>query len=132
MDITKILEMIDSEAQVAAGEVLVLTQGEFDSFGVLAVVRVLRDCNLRLLADAFLAKDGNWIQSRTQFFQANDFLDYLTSEGAVENIQTRSVHVMDDTECVLATPVFDREPANDPESLPYEWAEGMLTYKAKR
>jgi hypothetical protein len=132
MDATKILEMIDSQARATEGEVLELTGGEYDSYGLLAVVRVLRDCNLRILADAFMAQNGSWLSSSSQFFRVEDFLDYLAAEGAVERIQTRSVHVMDDSECVLATPVFDREPANDPEALPYEWAEGMSSFKAKR
>jgi len=131
MDMTKILEMIDSQTKATEGEVLILTRGEYDSFSVMAVVRVCRDINLRLEADEFLAKSGARLQSPAVQFDAHQFLAHLEAVDAVEIIQTRSVHVMDDFECTIATPVTGRNPANDPDALPYEWAESEFDLKAR-
>jgi uncharacterized membrane protein len=124
MDMNRILEMIDAEAKATAGEVLVLTGGEFDSYGVVAVVRVLRDMNVRLLADAFLAQQN--IEERLSWFDRNGFVEFMVTEGAIERIQTRHVHVANDFECAINSPMKDRAPANDPDALPYEWAEAAF------
>lgn len=126
MDITKILNMIDSQTKATAGEVLILTHGEYDSHRVLAVVRVRRDINLRLLADDFLSQAGGRMTSPAYPFDADGFVTFLESDGAVEVIKTRSVDVADDHECVISTPVMDRKPENDPSALPYEWAEAAF------
>ncbi|GBO88735.1 hypothetical protein [Marinobacter salsuginis] len=123
MEMNRILEMIDSAANATAGEVLVLTAGEYDSYRIVAVVRVCRDVNLRPLADAFLSSVNGRMDQPFDSFGEVEFVDFLEAEGAVERIQSRNVHVADDSECVLNTPRFDPAPESDPDALPYEWAE---------
>lgn len=120
-----VLNMIENNLQATAGEVLMLTSGEFDSHGVEAVVLVRKDINLRLLADAWLECERFGLRSQGPVFDCQGFIKYLVSEGAVERIQVRSIQLADDQDCIIASQRKDWDPVLEPEPLPYEWAESV-------
>jgi len=120
-----VLEIIEQNLQTTAGELLLLTEGEFDSYRVAALVRVCRDTNLREQADAFLARERIGMSSPSRMFSTGDFVDYLVSEGAVERVPFRETQVADDMDCLIATPKKDRPPEEELAPLPYEWAEAV-------
>lgn len=127
-----IADMIENGVRAAAGETLLLTDGEYDSYSVAALVRVCRDTNLREQADAFLARERIGMSSPSRMFSTGDFVDYLVSEGAVERVPFRETQVADDMDCLIATPKKDRPPEEELAPLPYEWAEAVYDTPGRR
>lgn len=127
-----VLEIIEQNLQATAGELLLLTEGEYDAYGMVALVRVCRDTNLRLLADAFLERERIGMSSPDRMFSTREFVDYLVSEGAVERVPFREVQVAGDMDCQIATPKKDWPPEEEIKPLPYEWAEAVYDAPGRR
>lgn len=127
-----VIQIIETNLQATAGELLLLTEGEYDSYGAITLVRVCRDTNLRLQADAFLERERIGMSSPDRLFCGREFVDYLVSEGAVERVPYREVQVAGDMECQIATPKKDWPPEEELKPLPYEWAEAVYDAPGRR
>lgn len=126
-----IADMIENGVRAAAGETLLLTDGEYDSYSVAALVRVRRNINLRLLADAFIERERIGMQSPERMFSTQEFVEYMVSEDAVEHLPFREVQVAGDMDCYISSPKKDWQP-EELKPLPYEWAEAIYDTPGRR
>lgn len=117
---------IQERTKVTAGEVLVLTEGEYDSHRVEGVVRICRDADLRGWADAYLRRLASEFGYPLRQFSTHDFVAILEAEGVLEVLPARELQMAGDVECMIATPEVDRGPVEWPEPLPYEELEAVF------
>lgn len=127
-----ITDIIENNLQATADETLLLTEGEYDSYRTAGLVRVSRDINLRLLADAFIERERIGMRSPERMFSTREFVEYMVSEGAVELLPFREVQVAGDMDCYVSSPKKDWQPEEELKPLPYEWAEEVYDVPGRR
>ena len=85
--------MINEKRQetIKAGELFILSSGEFSNYGPIGCYKALKDINPDSVKDMYFATDGKEVEYEYQ--HESRFVNYLEKNGLVERVFMREFHL---------------------------------------